>query len=173
MTQTGFLPDKSEWSQLPPTRNDTWYRHAVSQGVVDDENAYALGGISGHAGVFSNIYDLKIFLDAWLFKKRPDMLNSTTVDVWVKEFNHSISCRALGWSTNDPTVPDQGWDGTCGSLSTLTFLHLGYTGTQLCADPVRQQYTLLLTNRVFPSGANEQIVNFRIMWNDLVVNLIN
>lgn len=53
MPNTGYLPPRDSWPNLPPTRNDTWYRHAISQGVVDDENAYALGGIAGFCFFFS------------------------------------------------------------------------------------------------------------------------
>ena len=179
---------------LPPTRNDTWYRHEVHQGRVDDGNAYALGGISGHAGLFSNVDDMRIlmhvrehflsccwlfrsnflltfFIQAWLFEEKPSLLNATTIKLWTTEYNHSVSCRALGWSTNDQTVVDRGWDGLCGSLSSRTFLHVGYTGTQICADPERGLYTILLTNRVYPSGDNVKIEDFRRSWNDLIVKI--
>jgi CubicO group peptidase (beta-lactamase class C family) len=62
-------------------------------------------------------------------------------------------------------------DGTCGKLSSRTFLHLGYTGTQICADPVNEVYTLLLTNRVYPTGENIKIQDFRVEWNDAIVEL--
>jgi hypothetical protein len=52
MPETGYLPAKRP--AYPPTRNDTWYRHAVSQGTVDDENAYALGGVSGKCDTFGD-----------------------------------------------------------------------------------------------------------------------
>ncbi len=191
MTSTGWLPARSAWPALPPTRNDTWYgqwcsarargrrhshgprtcryRHAVSQGVVDDENCYANGGISGHAGVFSNLADITTLLQTWLYRQTPQLLNATTVALWTTEYNHSVSCRALGWSTNDQTVPDKGWDNTCGPLSAKTFLHLGFTGTQICADPVSRVYTVLLTNRVYPSGDNIKIQAVRVQWNTAVV----
>ena len=85
MKNTGYLPNPSTWGALPPTRNDTWYRHAVSQGTVDDENAYALGGVSGHAGVFSNAYDIGLLMDAWLYGDKPELLNSSTIALWTRE----------------------------------------------------------------------------------------
>lgn len=169
MPHTGFLPPRAQWPALPPTRNDTWYRHAVSQGTVDDENCYANGGIAGHAGIFSTLSDIVTFVQAWLYGRRPDVLDAATRKLWTTEYNHSLSCRALGWSTNDPTVPDQGWGGTCGPLSTKTFLHIGYTGTQICADPEHGVYTVLLTNRVYPTGDNTQIQAVRRAWNAAVV----
>lgn len=169
MPNTGYLPRHLELPMLPPTRNDTWYRFFVSQGTVDDENCYANGGIAGHAGIFSNLQDIVTLLQSWLYVQTPSLLNATTVSLWTREYNHSVSCRALGWSTNDQTVPDRGWDGTCGPLSSKTFLHVGYTGTQICADPEHGVYTVLLTNRVYPSGDNIQIRQVRVDWNTAVV----
>ena len=58
-----------------------------------------------------------------------------------------------GWNTNDITAqPDGGWDESCGSLSATTFTHVGYTGTQVCGDPDRGVYTVLLTARVYNSS---------------------
>lgn len=168
MKNTQYLLPPSKWHLIPPTRIDTWYRHAPTQGYVDDENAYSMGGISGHAGIFSTIDDIFVLMETWLFDKRPDILNSTTVKLFVTEYNHSFSSRALGWNTNDPDVPDRGWDGTCGHLSSLTFLHLGYTGTQICADPKNKILTVFLTNRVYPTGSNTKIMTYRKMWNDAV-----
>lgn len=112
-------------------------------------------------------------MQSWLFRQTPSLLNDSTVQLWTTEYNHQVSCRALGWSTNDPTVPDGGWNGTCGKLSTKTFLHVGYTGTQICADPDRQVWTVLLTNRVYPTGSNEKIIAVRKQWNDAVVSILD
>jgi len=71
----------------------------------------------------------------------------------VAEYNNSQSSRALGWNTNDPTVFDEGWDLSCGAMSPFTFTHTGYTGTQICGDPQNQFFTVLLTNRVYPTDA--------------------
>lgn len=168
MGNTRYLLPRESWRTIPPTRTDTWYRHATSQGYVDDENAYAMGGISGHAGVFSTLSDVFTLMETWLFEKHPDILNATTIKLWTTEYDHSLSSRALGWNTNDPTVPDGGWGGTCGHLSTSTYLHIGFTGTQICADPKNEILTVLLTNRVYPSGSNTKIQGVRKLWNDAV-----
>lgn len=97
------------------------------QGQVSDGNAYALGGIAGHAGLFSNVRDLSVLMHGWMWATPNDSwLNSTTASLWIKEYNHSQSSRALGWNTNDPNAPDQGWGLSCGRLSSKTFMHLGY-----------------------------------------------
>ncbi|KAH3764858.1 penicillin-binding protein 4* [Pelomyxa schiedti] len=146
-----YLPSTAIWSQCAPTENDTVYRHTVSQGQVHDKNAYAMGGVSGHAGFFSNIKDVLKLTQMWLFATDDDpLLNQTTSDFWTTEYNHAQSSRAIGWNTNDYTVFDQGWTQSCGTLSEHTFMHTGYTGTMICADKDRQLIVLLMTNRVYP-----------------------
>jgi len=175
LKDTSYLPPRSEWQFAAPTENDTTYLHRVIQGQVSDGNAYALGGIAGHAGLFSNAIDLFQIMQLWLFAKADEkvFLNKTTTQYFMKEYNHSQSSRAIGWNTNDPTVFDYGWDLSCGSLSARTFMHLGYTGTELCADPTRNLITILLTNRVYPSAANTKIGNVRRLFNTAVQKIFD
>ncbi|EGC37335.1 hypothetical protein DICPUDRAFT_87026 [Dictyostelium purpureum] len=143
-------------------KKDPLYMHPTIQSVVSDGNAYALGGISGHAGVFSNAEDMWTFMYTLMFSSSDSQyLNSTTVEYFTTEYNHTQSSRALGWNTNDPTVNDEGWGLACGSLSSKTWMHLGYTGTMLCGDPERELILILLTNRVYPDPSNTKISNFR------------
>ena len=113
-----------------------------------------LGGIAGHAGLFSTGRDVEFIVRALLFpeqrssrshsKNSPvkgkvgaqgsDFLNATTIKLFTTEYNNSQSSRALGWNTNDPTTPDRGWDLLCGNMSASTFMHTGYTGA--CAGGV-------------------------------------
>eukprot|EP01092_Planopodium_desertum_P015796 TRINITY_DN852_c0_g3_i1.p1 TRINITY_DN852_c0_g3~~TRINITY_DN852_c0_g3_i1.p1 ORF type:complete len:132 (-),score=5.66 TRINITY_DN852_c0_g3_i1:529-924(-) len=97
------------------------------------------------------------------------ILNSTTTTFFTTEYNHSQSSRALGWNTNDPTVFDQGWNNSCGNLSAQTFMHLGFTGTEMCADPVNKIITILLTNRVYPNDSNTKIQLVRQLFNQAVM----
>jgi CubicO group peptidase (beta-lactamase class C family) len=172
MVNTGFLPPKEQWGQCAPCINDTWYRHRTVQGQVSDENTYALGGIAGHAGLFSNAADLAILMRRIMFASDSDsFLNRTTVDLFTTEYNNSQSSRALGWNTNDPTAYDYGWGLECGhKMDAKTWMHTGFTGTELCGDPTRQLITILLTNRVYPSPANTKIQQVRRLFNDAVVD---
>jgi serine-type D-Ala-D-Ala carboxypeptidase len=112
------------WSAIVPTWNDTSYRHLVIQGTVSDGNAYALGGIAGHAGFFSTVYDAAMFSQRILFASPNDpLVNSTTVDYWIKAENLTQSSRALGWDTNDYKMNT--YRG-CGNFSPLTFTHTGF-----------------------------------------------
>ena len=107
-----------------------------------------------------------------MFEKR--VLNKSTVERFIVQHNHSQSSRALGWNTNDITAqPDGGWDESCGSLSAKTFTHVGYTGTQVCGDPEKEVYTILLTARVYNSsntGNSTGIHSVRKRFNTAVVD---
>jgi len=176
MMDTQFLPPIGRMQRCTPTRNDTHYRHMVTQGVVDDENAYSMGGIAGHAGVFSTSQDMYKFMRKWMFPTENDtMLNSTTVKFWIKEYNHSQSSRALGWNTNDPLVFDMGWGQSCGDkFSPKGFTHTGFTGTQVCGDFERGIFTILLTNRVYPSSNNaDKIRKARKLFGNTVIDILN
>jgi CubicO group peptidase (beta-lactamase class C family) len=151
----GFLP--IDQYRCPPTTNDTTYRHRVVQGQVQDPNAYAMGGIAGHAGLFASVRDLVPVMQALIGADASSYLNSSTVRLFTTEQDHALSSRALGWNTNDPTVFDSGWNCSCGTLSPKTFMHLGYTGTMLCGDPDRSVAMIMLTNRVYPSELNTKI----------------
>jgi len=110
-----------------------------------------MGGISGHAGIFSTVPDLALFMSAWMWG---DLLRPDVYQLFITEYNHTQSSRALGWNTNDPTVTDEGWGQDCGSkMSPLTFMHVGYTGTMICGTPVGEYFTILLTNRIYPTDA--------------------
>lgn len=170
MPNTGFLPDKSVWPSTMPTWNDTIYRHFWVQGQVSDENSYALGGIAGHAGVFSNAPDLLKLVQrlVWATPTGDGFLNSTTVRLWTTAQNLTQSSRALGWDTNAWGVNT--YRG-CGNMSTVTFTHTGYTGTQICADVSRGLVTILLTNRCYPNktGGLDTIHPTRQAWNNAIV----
>lgn len=151
MHDTQFLPSQSLWGNCAPAENRTAMLDKCFQGQVSDGNAYVMGGIAGHAGLFSHVQDLALFMHDIMFANT--LLNATTVQLFAKEHNHSQSSRALGWNTNDPDAPDQGWGLSCGTMSAQTFMHTGYTGTMICLDPVLKYYVVLLTNRVYPTDA--------------------
>jgi CubicO group peptidase (beta-lactamase class C family) len=154
LSGAGFFPVDQD--RCPPTTNDTTYRHRVVQGQVQDPNAYAMGGIAGHAGLFASVRDLVPVMQSLMGADYRSYLNSTTVRLFTTEQDHALSSRALGWNTNDPTVFDSGWNCSCGTLSPTTFMHLGYTGTMLCGDPDRSVAMIMLTNRVYPNESEHE-----------------
>ncbi|KAJ3448756.1 d-alanyl-d-alanine carboxypeptidase-related [Anaeramoeba flamelloides] len=158
MSETGFRPPKALWNRCAPCENDTWYRHEVLQGHVHDENCYAYGGISGHAGVFSKIEDLYLLMNKLMFTTENDpFINSTTVKHFVTIQDAAFSSRALGWDTNYNSIYT-----ACGSLSKKeTYCHTGFTGGSLCNDRVRKLIVILLTNRVYPTRKNLKVLAVR------------
>lgn len=175
MRHTGFLQKELYWPMSAPCENDTSYQNKVLQGQVSDGNAYAMGGIAGHAGLFSNAADLYQLVSRVMFADQyPDpIMNSTTATYFTTEYNHTQSCRALGWSTNDPDAYDYGWSLSCGNMSSTTWTHIGYTGTQICGDPERQYFTIFLTNRVYPTSANNQMNEYRQLFNNAVLAVMD
>jgi len=166
MGSTGFRP--ADAAATAPTWTDPDYRRERVQGVVSDENSYANGGISGHAGVFSTVEDLAK-LAAWYLNPPASssvFLNATTVATFGKIHNATQSSRALGWDTNAPNNEYQG----CMGFSTRTITHLGYTGTEICIDLERGRFSIILDARVYPNKtANmEQIHTVRQAYNQEV-----
>lgn len=166
MKNTCFIPRDKKVT--PPAWNDTYYRHEIIQGYVSDENAYAMGGIAGHAGMFSTAMDVELMLRSFLLQEN-SILNSTTMSIFSQAKNTSQSSRALGWDTM-MTGDLPGW---CGTLSRSTYLHLGYSGTEVCLDPVRKLYTIFFTNRSYPEKENFNVSKYRRLLNSKVQEIID
>jgi CubicO group peptidase (beta-lactamase class C family) len=118
-----------------------------------------MGGLCGHAGVFSTAHDISLLLHGYLHQlSAPSpsppsfFLNSTTIATFTALQNASQSSRAYGWTINTPLVKDYGYDNSCGEMSEETFMHTGYTGTCCCVDPSTStpMWTVILTNRWRP-----------------------
>lgn len=181
MSVLGYRLHSFVWSRTAPTETVAASGLNVTlQGRVEDGNCEMLGGVSGHAGIFSTTRDLSALMHTLVFPgvamdgtPAPHVfLNATTLSLFTTERNHAISSRALGWNTNDPSVTDEGWNLSCGNLSPKTFMHLGYTGTQVCCDPVNQVYTVLLTNRVYPTDQGKGIHTVRQDFHNAVAKAI-
>ncbi len=146
------------------TEEDPW-RGRVLRGEVHDENAFAMGGVAGHAGLFGNAGSALAVSRLWL----EGSLGRGTV--WLPELVRRFTTRqdrtpgsswALGWDT--PSSPS-----SAGSrFSRLSFGHLGFTGTSLWVDPMRELEVVLLSNRVHPTRANTKIQEFRPVIHDLI-----
>lgn len=167
LTHTTFNPPKEIRNQIAPTADDQTFRRRMIQGEVQDENASVLGGVAGHAGVFSTAEDLAKFAHAMLNGGRP-ILRSETVALFTRrEPAPAGTSRALGWDT--PSAPSQ----TGKYFSPQSFGHLGYTGTSLWIDPVRQISIALLTNRTWPDCSNQAIKQVRPAFHDAVMEALD
>jgi serine-type D-Ala-D-Ala carboxypeptidase len=166
MARTGYCPPAPWRTLIPPTVDDRTFRHRVVQGEVHDENASAMGGIAGHAGVFAPATDVALFAQAMLNGGRP-ILRSETVALFTRRQPYPpATCRALGWDT--PSQPSQSGR----YLSPTAFGHLGYTGTSLWIDPELQLAITLLTNRTWPDHSKQEIKQVRPSFHDAVVKAL-
>lgn len=162
-TSFGPLPEgvpvaPTEWVQS---------RGGTIRGRVHDENAAALDGIAGHAGLFSTARDVARFMRCLLARGELDgvrLFSPQTVDLFTRRANLVIdSSRALGFDTPHAKSSSGRW------MSKRAFGHTGFTGTSAWADPSRDLVIVCLTNRVHPTRANKQIHSFRRGLHDLVI----
>jgi CubicO group peptidase (beta-lactamase class C family) len=169
MRDTRYRPPASWRSRIAPTERDTTYRHRLVHGEVHDENAWSMGGISGHAGLFSTGPDLAKFAQLMLRTLRGEsssrLVDSATVELFTRVQQPGFSSRALGWDT-----PSE--NSSAGTrLSPRAFGHTGFTGTSLWIDPGQDLFVILLTNRVYPTRENTGIFAARREVADLAVGL--
>ncbi len=158
MKDTMYRPSKKLWPQIAPTEIDNNLRHRLVQGEVHDENAFAIGGVSGHAGLFSTAPDLAAFCQMLLnggVYAHQRILRRATIAQFTMPQQLSNGTRTLGWA-----VPTEG--GSSGHyFSAHSFGHTGFTGTSIWIDPDRQLFVVLLTNRVHPTRENTKIQQVR------------
>lgn len=162
MLATTFNPPSAWKSRIPPTADDKTFRKRIIQAEVQDENASVMGGVAGHAGVFSTAPDLAGFAHAMLNGGAPIGRPETLAVFTMRESSPPGTSRALGWDT--PSPPSQSGK----YFSPSSFGHLGYTGTSLWIDPERQLSVTLLTNRTWPDCSNQAIREVRPRFHDAV-----
>ncbi|ADQ18242.1 glycoside hydrolase family 3 domain protein [Leadbetterella byssophila DSM 17132] len=142
--------------QIAPTEVNGDFRKAAIHGTVHDPNAALIGGVAGHAGLFSNAWDLarlmQMNLNGGYYDDR-QFFSKETIDFFTKP-QSKVSHRALGW--NRPTGPG---DGTVSQYaSSKTYGHTGFTGTCVWVDPEKDLIFVFLSNRVYPSANNQKII---------------
>jgi CubicO group peptidase (beta-lactamase class C family) len=160
-----FRPPAAWRVRTAPTEPDPW-RGRLLVGEVHDENAWALGGVAGHAGLFGTAPAVGAF--ARLVLKtltRPTALGRPeTLRRFLTRSTVPASSRALGWDTMLPT-------SSCGTrMSPAAFGHTGFTGTSLWIDPAREIYVVLLTNRVHPTREADGFHAVRPAVHDAVIS---
>jgi len=169
MRNSMYKPPKKIWPTIAPTEIDNQYRHRLMQGEVHDENAYAIGGVSGHAGVFSTAPDLAAFCQMLLnggVYAHQRILRRATVTLFTTPQRLSGGTRTLGWA-----VPTPG--GLAGHyFSEHSFGHTGFTGTSIWVDPDQQLFVVFLTNRVHPTRENQKIQQVRRDVHDAVMQAL-
>ena len=161
----GFNPTEHfPLSRIIPTENDTIFRKQKLQGYVHDPAAALLGGIAGHAGLFSDANDLAVLLQMlmnggsyagirYLKKETVDMFTSV-------QFPWNDNRRAIGWDKPLPEFSENG--PSCKSASQKSFGHSGFTGTYIWADPESELIYIFLSNRVNPDASNNKLAKMNI-----------
>lgn len=157
-------------TRTAPTEVDPW-RGRLLVGEVHDENAWALGGAAGHAGLFGTTGAVGAFAQTMLRALQGEATSWLAEPSLIREFVKPSpipgSSRALGWDTMRPT-------SSCGRLMSASAIgHTGFTGTSLWIDPSRGIYVVLLTNRVHPSRSNDRIREVRPALHDAVMRAID
>ena len=156
---TTYLPlEKFPLDKIPPTEEDDYFRMQKIQGFVNDQGAAILGGVSGHAGLFSNANDIAKIMQMYLWKGSygsVTYLRPETLDL----FNTCNYCdvdvrRGVGF--DKPQLEDVG--PTCGCVSMDSFGHSGFTGTFTWADPEEDIIYVFLSNRTYPDATNRKII---------------
>jgi len=169
MKDSMYLPPKTLWPQIAPTEFDANFRKRLVQGEVHDENAFAIGGVSGHAGVFSTAPDLAAFCQMYLnggVYAHQRILRRATIAQFIVPQQLSGGTRTLGW-----VVPTEG-SSSGHYFSPHSFGHTGFTGTSIWIDPDRQLFVVLLTNRVNPTRDNHKIAEVRPALHDAVMQAL-
>ena len=160
MTRSGFLKSGVGDRNVVPTEYDARFRRRLVQGEVHDEAAWILGGVSGHAGLFSTAEDLARFAYMLVHEGRVGgrpFISPETIRLFTRVQDPQLSTRALGWDTKSP----EGYSSAGELFGPRSFGHTGFTGTSLWIDPDTGLFVILLTNRVYPTRDNAKIRDVR------------
>ena len=163
---TTYMPlEKFSKADIVPTEEDNYFRMQKVHGYVHDQGAAMLGGVSGHAGLFSNANDIAKIMQMYLWKgfyggKR--YFKPETIDA----FNTCYYCekdvrRGVGF--DKPQLGDSG--PTCGCISMTSFGHSGFTGTFTWADPEEEIVYVFLSNRTYPDASNRKLIGSNLRSN--------
>ena len=160
---TGYKPlQKIDTLRIAPTENDQFLRNQILTGFTHDEAAAFMGGVSGNAGVFSNANDLAKLLQMLLNQGvygDERYLNAEICKLFMGT-KSSISRRGLGF--DKPDTQNENLSPTSKSVSASTIGHTGFTGTCFWIDPDNQLIYIFLSNRVYPSRTNKQLMQMGI-----------
>lgn len=171
LENTCFRPPLAIRSSIPPTEHDTTFRGRLIQGEVQDENASVLGGVAGHAGVFSNARDLLSFAQCILNEGQTAsarrLFSPETLALFTtRHTTPDGKERALGWDVPTPPSSSGRYFGP------RSIGHLGYAGTSIWIDPDQALAVILLTNRTWPDRSSDAIRQVRPAFHDAVMEAL-
>lgn len=147
LRHTGFRPDATLLTRIAPTEFDEAWRGCLVHGIVHDESAYTLGGVAGHAGLFSTAGDLWTFCRAWLPPMRdhadPRLLRPETIALATRNHTPGLAqACGLGWMIDRPNF--------MGAAPAGSYGHTGFTGPALVLIPQHRLIIVITSNRVHP-----------------------
>ena len=176
LQHTSYKPkNKFSLDEIVPSEKDTYFRQKELQGDVNDAGAAMLGGVAGHAGVFSNSYDLAVIMQMYLQSGKYGGKQYISSEI----LNEFISCQYCGEGNrrgigfDKPQLEGEG--PTCDCISYLSFGHAGFTGTMAWADPDEDIVYIFLSNRTYPTSENNKLAeeNIRTNIQTVIYNAIN
>ncbi len=168
MNLTGYLPlNRFPKSRIIPTEHDIYWRKQLLQGYVHDPGAAMLGGVAGHAGVFSNANDLakimQMYLNGGSYGKQQYIREETLEYFNTCHFEEEDNRRGLGF--DKPQLNGEEPGPVCDRASPVSFGHAGFTGTIAWADPATGLIYVFLSNRLFPDQFNQKLVEMDVRTN--------
>jgi CubicO group peptidase (beta-lactamase class C family)/beta-glucosidase-like glycosyl hydrolase len=169
LTTAGFKPtEQFPLKRIAPTEQEKYFRLQLLRGTVHDPGAAMFGGVAGHAGLFSNAYDLAVIMQMLLnggTMNGKRFLKKETVDLFTA-YHSSISRRGLGFDKPEKDNRIRPDPYPCYTASPLTFGHTGFTGTCVWADPAYNLVFVFLSNRVNPEGGdNRKLLTMNVRTN--------
>lgn len=170
MARTLYNPPEALKSSCVPTEDDKEIRKKLIQGEVHDPAAFAMGGVSGNAGLFSTATDLAKFCQMMLRKGDVgcrQLICAETIERWTTKQGANESTRGFGWDTKSERGSSAGT-----RFSMKSYGHTGFTGTTVWIDPEQAIFAVLLTNRVHPTADNQKLTPFRPRFHNLVVDVL-
>ncbi len=165
LTTMGYKPmDRFTKNRIVPTEMDTTFRKQLVHGFVHDPGAAMLGGVSGHAGLFSNANDLAVVMQMLLqhgYYGGTQYISEKTINDFTKQqFPLDENRRGVCFDRPYPEYDSLG--PCCEAVSQNSFGHSGFTGTYTWTDPENGLVYVFLSNRVYPDAANRKIVKMNI-----------
>ena len=172
LSTMGYLPKmKFDKDRIIPTEKDDYFRDQLLIGDVHDMGAAMLGGVGGHAGLFSNANDLLIIMQMYLQNgsyANKQYFKAQTIKEFTKcQFCQDENRRGAGF--DKPALPEQEGGPTCKCVSYLSFGHSGFTGTLAWADPETGIVYVFLSNRIHPDASNTKLLDMDVRTNIMQV----
>ena len=162
----GYNPLKKwDLNRITPTENDTFFRHQLIHGYVHDQGAALLGGVGGHAGLFSNANDLAVIMQMYLNKGTyggDTILSSDIIEKYTSSPYYSSNKNRRGIAFDKPVRDGAGGPTCFECVSFDSFGHSGFTGNLTWADPETGILYVFLSNRVYPDAENHKLISMNI-----------